>query len=262
MVLCDNIYYLLNNMWLHVIVKSWAYVLLVGGCPINLFKNQQMLIFRQIFTSLGLLAIAGVVQAAPIILNGDHFTVSYDDTQAAAVLYDQGKLSSPLDTFYFEPSNLFKASSNGSLTSTLQLTLTIDNGYAFAGLSFAERGYSYLRSGAADVVTAITLANLDSTDSALLSLASGPISQTGIMSWELTGDIGPQSLGAPQRLLITLDSDLAVNGRGSLQKTYTGFRIETAAAPAAIPEPASWVLLLVGMMAALLVGVRGRAARV
>lgn len=221
-----------------------------------------MLPFRKVLTSLGLLAIAGVVQAAPIILNGDHFTVSYDDTQAAAVLYDQGKLSGPLDTFYFEPSNLFKASSNGSLTSTLQLTLTIDNGYAFAGLSFAERGYSYLRSGAADVVTAITLANLDSTDSALLSLTSGPISQTGIMSWELAGDIGPQSLGAPQRLLITLDSDLMVNGRGSLQKTYTGFRIETAAAPAAVPEPASWALLLVGMMAALLVGVRGREVRV
>jgi hypothetical protein len=222
-----------------------------------------MLSPRKLVLGLSLLAVAHASLAAPITLDADRFTVTYDAAQTG--LYGQGFLSGSLDTVYFQPST-FAAFSGGNPASTpasLQLTFTIDPGYAFAGFAFAERGdYFLFGQGAVDVAASVAVVNADTDASALLSLAPGtPLAQTGASTpWELTGNLTPQGLDLPQTLLVTLDNELfasaAAGSLGFIQKTYVGFRILTVAQPAAVPEPSSWLLLLAGMMAALLVGRR------
>lgn len=235
----------------------------------DLLENQKMLTFRQIVTSLGLLAIAGGVQAAPIILNGDHFTVSYDDAQAG--IYGQGSLSGSLNTLYFQPTTL-AALSGGSPASTqapLQLTFNINPGYAFAGFTFTERGdYFLFGAGAVSVAASVEAMNAANSASTTLNLASGSsFTQTGAATpWQLTGSLSAQGLGLPQTLLVTLDNSLLADAASGnlafIQKTYAGFNVTTVAAPAAVPEPSSWVLLFAGMLAALLAGVPRRTMHV
>jgi hypothetical protein len=221
-----------------------------------------MLSPRKAFLTLGLLSFAAVAQATPIVVAGDHFSVTYDDAQAG--LYKAGFLSGSQDTVYFQPNTLM-ALSGGNPASTqasLQLTLTIDPGYSFAGLSFTERGdYFLLGGGGVNVASSVQLLNPDTSASAVLNLAPGaPLGQTiSSTPWELTGSFSPLGLDAPQTLLITLDNTLFASvlpgGIGFIQKTYAGFRISTEQV-AAVPEPSSWALVLAGMMAALLVGRR------
>lgn len=221
-----------------------------------------MLLPRKALLILGLLSCATVAQATPIVVDADHFSVTYDDAQAG--LYKSGFLSGSQDTVYFQP-NTFMALSGGNPVSTsapLQLTLTIDPGYSFAGLSFTERGdYFRLGGGAVNVISSVQLVNPDTSASAVLNLAPGsPLDQTMVSTpWELSGSLSPLGLGAPQTFRITLDNTLFASaltgGLGFIQKTYAGFRVVTEQA-AVVPEPSSWVLVLVGMMAALLVGRR------
>jgi hypothetical protein len=149
----------------------------------------------------------------------------------------------------------------------LQLTVTIDPGYTFAGLSFTERGdYFRLGGGAVNVASSVQLVNPATSASAMLNLTPGsPLDQAMVSTpWELTGSVSPLGLDAPQTLLITLDNTLFASaftgGIGFIQKTYAGFRVVTEPA-AVVPEPSSWALLLAGMMAALLVGRRAPRAR-
>lgn len=220
-----------------------------------------MLIFRQLFLGLSLFTLAGTSLAAPITLNGDHFTVTYDSVQAG--LYNQGFLAGSLDTVYFQP-NTFSALSGGSPASTqasLELTVSIDSGYSFAGLNFTERGdYFMIGNVAVNVAAGIEAVNADTSASALLSLAPGsPLAQTGASTpWQLTGSLSPLALGAPQTLVVTLDNTLfasaSAGSLGFIQKTYAGFQIVTQ--PVSVPEPSGLALLLVGGMAAVLVGRR------
>ena len=227
-------------------------------------KNE-MFILRKAFLVLGLLSIVSVAEASPIVLDGDHFTVTYDD--ALVGLYNQGLLSGSLDTVFFQPS-AFAALSGGSTVSTpasLQLTLTINPGYTFTGFTFTERGdYFLFGGGAVDVAASVQVVNAATSASALLSLAPGtPLNQTGSSTpWELTGSLSSLGLGSPQTLLITLGNELfasaSAGGLGFIQKTYAGFQVMTK--PVAVPEPATGALLLGGVIAALLVGRRRRGA--
>lgn len=221
-----------------------------------------MITIRNVCVGLGLLAVLSTAQAAPILLSGDHFTVTYDDVQTG--LYKQGYVSGSMDTVYFQP-NTFSALSGGAPASTqamLQLTLNINPGYTFAGLSFSERGDYFLVNGGAVDVMASLQASSGGSAPALLSLAPGsPLTQTGGSSpWELNGNILAAGLGSPQTLILTLDNTLmasAVPGSlGFIQKTYVGFRVQTQ--QATVPEPASGLLLLAGGLAAGLAGRRRR----
>lgn len=220
-----------------------------------------MLLPRKFLMGLSLLAAANASLAAPILLDGDHFTVAYDSSLTG--LYKDGLLSGSLDTVYFQP-NTFIALSGGSPASTqalLQLTFTIDPGYTFTGLSFTERGdYFLFGGGAVDVAASVQAVNAATLESEILNLAPGaPLSATGGSTpWELTGSLSSLGPGLPQTLLVTLDNTLyasaSTGSLGFIQKTYAGFRVMTR--PAAVPEPASWTLLLAGMLAALLIGKR------
>lgn len=221
-----------------------------------------MLALRKAFLILGLLPLVNVVQASPMVLDADHFTVAYDTDQLGP--YSQGLVSGSQDTVYFLSSS-FKAMTpggQGAPGAQLQLTLTIDPGYTFAGLSFVERGnYYLLGNGAVDVETSVTLANPNTADSATLALIPGSPLDTlqNVTSWELGGTLGPLGAGSPQTLLITLDSTLfasAPTGIAFIQNTYAGFQVATESA--AVPEPTSWTLLLAGMLAAMLAGRRVR----
>jgi hypothetical protein len=236
----------------------------------DLPENQKMLPFRKILTSLGLLAMAGVVQAAPIILNGDHFTVSYDDTQVG--LYGQGSLSGSGDTLFFTPTQFKTSSGSGpaSVSSALTLTFTIDSGYAFTGLSYSESGDYFLLDGA--VVDAAASVNaVNAATLALASLALSPgVALDAVTSfanfrttdWVLSGNLSLLGLGGPNILQITLDNTLDAStpnaGYGFIEKKFVGLSIvtEPALPPVSMPEPTSGALLLVGMVAALLVGRR------
>lgn len=222
-----------------------------------------MLSLRKALLSVGLLSCVTLAQAVPITLNADHFSITYDD--ATVGLYKQGLLSGSLDTVYFRP-NTFSSLSGGAAVSTLaslQLTLAVDPGYAFTGLTYTERG-DYFRFGgsAVDVAASLRAVNAATAASAILNLAPGmPLAQSGSSTpWELAGDLSLQTLGAPQTVLITLDNGLFASasngGLGFIQKTYVGFRVATEAI--AVPEPTSLALLLAGAIAASLVGRRRR----
>ncbi|NDP48709.1 MAG: PEP-CTERM sorting domain-containing protein [Sulfuriferula multivorans] len=221
-----------------------------------------MFLLRKAFLVLGLLSIASVAVASPIVLNGDHFTVTYESTQTG--LYKQGFMAGSLDTVYFQP-NTFTALSSGNQVSTqglLNLTFTINSGYTFAGLSFTERGNYFLRNGGAvNVVASVQQENSAST---LLNLQPGsPLASIGRSTpWELTGAVSLQNLGASQSLTISLDNTLFASssgpGLGFIQTTYAGFQVMTrpAVPPASVPEPSSVALVLIGMVAAVLIGRR------
>lgn len=187
-------------------------------------KKNNMLSFRKAFLILilGLLFIAGanVAQATPTTLNAGHFSVTYDDIQAG--LYKQGALSRSLDTVYFQP-NTLTALSGGRQVSTqtsFHLTLTIDPGFTFAGLSRTERGdYFRLDGRAINAVASVHPVNPATLDAAVLNLAPGsPLVQTmGSTPWELTGGFARLGLGAPQTLLVTLDNALFSAPLSSLQ---------------------------------------------
>lgn len=219
--------------------------------------------FRNLFLSLGLLAVAGVAQAAPMALNGDHFSVSYDDTQVG--LFSTGLMSGSLDTVYFQPTtfNAFSGGAPASNASSLQLMLNIAPGYVFTGLTFTGRGDYFLSGGGAvDVTSSVKVTNQATSAFSVINMAPGsPLSLGGGQFWEIGGAMSLLSLGVPQTLLVTLDTDLLsapVDGIGFIQNTYAGFRIETAAVPANIPEPASWALVMIGFVAATFVGMRRR----
>lgn len=215
---------------------------------------------RKLLLGLSLLAIAPASSAALITLNAEHFSVTYDDAQAA--LYGQGFVSGSLDTIYFQPSTL-SALSGGSPASTpapLQLSFTINPGYTFAGLNFAERGdYFLFGTGTVGVDAALQAANADSAASVMLNLVPAvPLDVTGDSTqWEMTGSL-MAGLGLPQTLRLTLDNELfasaPVGELSFIQKTYVGFQIVTVAQP--VPEPSTWALLLAGMLAVLLAGRR------
>lgn len=217
---------------------------------------------RQIVLGLGLLAAANLAQAALITLDGDHFSVTYDDAQVG--LYNQGQLSGSLDTVYFLPTT-FVAVTGGAPATTqavLQFTLNIDPGYSFAGLGFAENG-NYFLSGGGLVRAAANLqaVNPDTLANATLALSSDDaLTRIGATtSWALAGLLGPAGLDSPQTLQITLDNALTSEpsqGVGLIRKTYVGFRIETRAN--AVPEPSALALMLGGVLAAVLAGRRRR----
>lgn len=217
-----------------------------------------MLPFRKVLLGLSLLAVAHASSAALITLDAERFSVTYDDAQAG--LYGQGFLSGSLDTIYFQPST-FSALSGGSPASTpasLQLTFTINPGYTFAGLNFAERGdYFLFGGGTVGVDASIQAVNVDTAASVIHNLTSAvPLDITGnSIPWEMTGSL-VAGLGLPQTLQVTLDNELfasAPEGELSfIQKTYVGFQIVAVTQP--VPEPSTWALLLAGMLAALLTG--------
>lgn len=210
---------------------------------------------RQIVLGLGLLAAANLAQAALITLDGDHFSVTYDTDQLGS--YNPGLVSGSQDTVYFQSSS-FQAMTpggTGAASAFLQLTLAIDPGYTFAGLSFMQDGSYYLYGdGSVRVTTDVTLANVDTLDSAALSFDTGSTLDAieTLRPWLLASSLGQTGLGAPQTLLLTLDTDLYANagsGAAFIQNGYVGFQIKTA--PAAVPAPGSLALLLVGGLAAL-----------
>ena len=214
------------------------------------------------FLALGMLSMAGLAQAAPITLQGDRFSVTLDDAQISP--YSGVALSGSQDTVYFE-STTFTALSSDPVDPriVLQMTLTVDPGYAFAGLTFTERGSYYLfGDGTVDVTTRVTVGD-PATPDALLDLAASSLNQTRALTpWELTGVLPAPGQGTPQPLLITLDTTLgadASTGLAVMRNFYAGFQIRTEAA--AVPEPSSWTLLLAGVLAAMLAGRRARGAR-
>lgn len=218
-------------------------------------------LLRKVLVSLSLFAVANVSLAAPIMLQGDHFTFTYDDSVQAG-LYKGGLLSGSLDTVYFLPT-AFVAVTGGAPVTTqagLQFTLDIDPGYVFAGLAFAENGNYFLSSGGQVGASAdLQVVNLDTFASSGLVLTTGALSQTGGgTTWQLSGLVGPQGLGAAQSLQVTLDNTLTsqpVQGIGLIRKSYVGFRVQTREAQA-VPEPSGLALMLAGMLAALLIGGR------
>lgn len=219
-----------------------------------------MHLLNRILFGAGLLVAASLAQAAIVTLDGDHFTVSFDTSELGP--YSGGHVSGSQDTVYFESTSFEALAPGGSGEPGvfLQLTLTIDQGYSFAGLSFVEYGNYYLfGDGSVRVRTGVTLANPAALDSVMLGLDTGTSLDAleTLTPWQLSGAFGPGGLGDSQTLLITLDTTLfadATAGGAFIQNSYAGFQVLTESS--AVPEPSSLVLVLAGMLAATLVGRR------
>lgn len=225
---------------------------------------------RKLLLGLSLLGASNGVLAAPITLLGDHFSVTYDSVQAS--LYGAGAVSGSGDTVFFTPIEFKTSSGNGpaSVSSMLTLTFTIDSGYAITGLTYSEGGDYFLFDGAAvDVAASVTAVNASTLAAASLALSPSAaldavtsFTNFGTTNWALSGDLSLLGLGAPSTLQITLDNTLFAStpetGYGFIEKKFVGLSVvtEPALPPVSVPEPASLALLLVGMMAALLVGRR------
>lgn len=203
-----------------------------------------------------LMASAGFVQAGVITLSGDHFSVSYDEALVDP-LYKTALLSGSQDTVYFLPTT-FAAVTGDAPTSTsaaLQFTLTIDPGYSFAGIQFAENGDYFLSNGGFVGATAsLHATNPDTFASTLLDLTSPALGVVGgFTPWALSGLLGAGGLGALQTLTVDFENTLhsePSGGLGFIQETYVGFRVLTQAAPQSVPEPSGLALLLGGGLAA------------
>lgn len=227
-----------------------------------------MMSFRKSFLVLGLLSLVNVAHAAIITLENDRFSVTYDD----AGLYGQGALSGSGDTIFFTPTQFKTSSGSGrvSVSSSLALTFSIKEGYAFTGLSYLEGGdYFLLGDATADVAASIKAENATTLASSSLTLSPSEaldvvtsFANFHTTDWSLTGGLSLLGLGASNTWRITLENELIADapatGFGFIEKKYVGLSIvtEPALPPGAVPEPASWTLLLVGMMAAMLVGRR------
>lgn len=226
---------------------------------------------RKVLTAVSLMACTAVSQAAPITLNGDHFTITYDD--ALVGVFGNGQLSGSLDTAYFQPTSYFALSGGGlvSQMAGLQLTLTVNPGYALTGLVFTERGDYFLSNGGqAGVAAQLAATNQATSASATLDLASGPLATAGGSTpWAISGNLSLLGLGNPQTVLLSLNNTLSVtptSGLGFIQETYAGFRVQTTrvSVPAAVPEPSSVALMLAGVGSALMLGMmrtRGQARK-
>lgn len=219
-----------------------------------------MLAPRTVFLALGLLSVTGLAQAAPIVLDGEHFSITYDDAQVG--VYRQGQLSGSLDTLYFLPTNfaLATASPSANAQAELQFMLTIDPGYIFDGLAFAQNGNYFLSNGGLVAASAsLEARNLDTGAAATLTLDSADsLAAVGLTApWALGGALGGGALDGATMLQISLDNTLTaepVQGIGFIQSTYVGFRVQTRAH--AVPEPSGLALMLVGGLAAIATGRR------
>lgn len=223
-----------------------------------------MPLLRKTFLLLGLLAVVPAAEATPIVLDGEHFSITYDDAQVGA--YRQGQLSGSLDTLYFLPTT-FAAVTGGAPATTqagLQFTLSTDPGYVFDGLAFAENGSYFLTAaGRVDASASLQAVDLDTLAAMTLDLDSGALARSGrTVSWGLAGMLGPQGPGSARALQISLDSSLTTEpsqGLGFVQGTYVGFRVQTRAQ--AVPEPSGLALMLAGGLAAVAAGRRFRLTR-
>lgn len=213
---------------------------------------------RNVFLALGLLSVAGLAQATPIVLDGDHFSISYDDAQVG--VYRQGQLSGSLDTVYFLPTDfaIATASPFASTQAGLQFTLTIDPGYVFDGLAFAQNGNYFLtNAGLVRASASLQARDLDTSAATTLALGSADtLTAAGLSTgWAVEGLLDGNGLGGARTLQVSLDSTLAsepVQGLGFIQSTYVGFRVQTRAH--AVPEPSGLALMLVGGLAAVSAG--------
>lgn len=220
-----------------------------------------MLRLHSILMGLGLLASAGLAQAAPITLYGNGFSVTYDDAQTG--LFGSGTLSGSLDTFFFQPT-AFSALSNGPMVATssaLEFTLAIDAGYQLGGIVLTERGNYTLTSGGLVGVSAVMrITGADPLNAAVFKLAPAqPLTQVGgTTTWEMSGLLAAPT-SASQVFTVRLDDTLVADptsGIGFIRKNYAGFGIITE--PVSVPEPSALGLLLVGGAAALWAGSRRR----
>lgn len=221
-----------------------------------------MLALRNVFLTLGLLSVSALAQASPIVLDGDHFSITYDDAQVG--VYRQGQLSGSLDTVYFLPTNfaLATASPSANMQAGLQFTLTIAPGYVFDGLAFAQNG-NYFLSNAGQVAASASLEarDLDTGAAATLAIDSADaLTAVGLTTgWDFGGVLGGSALDGARTLQISLDNTLTgepVRGIGFIQSTYVGFRVQTRAH--AVPEPSGLALMLVGGLAAIAAAGRRR----
>lgn len=217
---------------------------------------------RPIKTTLAGFALAlacGFAQAGVITLNGDHFSVSYDEALVDP-LYKTALLSGSQDTVYFLPTKLAAVSGGAPVSrqAALQFTLAIDPGYSFAGIDFVENGSYFLsQGGAVGANASVWATNADTLATATLNLASPVLGAVGgSTAWTLAGLLGPGGLDAPQTLAISFDNTLhsePSSGIGFIQSTYVGFRVLTLPPAQSVPEPSGLALLVGGALAALAV---------
>lgn len=198
--------------------------------------------------------ISASASAATISLNGEGFSVSWDDSVAS--LFGSPTLVGNNLTFNptaFSVSSITNAWS--TLVGTFNMTVSAWSGYQLDSVGFVDGGsYALLGTGANTAVgTSLFVTPYDSAGVAMFSGSSGA-SGTGIGygSWALGEGESPEVTGlAAQSANVGLSTFLAANG-GSADNyasvNVSAAKLSLSVIPVApVPEPEAYLMLLTGL---------------
>lgn len=223
---------------------------------------------KSLVVALTSVAISASASAATISLNGEGFSVSWDDSVAS--LFGSPTLVGNNLTFNptaFSVSSVTNAWS--TLVGTFNMTVSAWSGYQLDSVGFVDGGsYALLGAGARTAVgTSLFVSPNDSAGLAAFSESSGA-SGTGIGygSWALGEGESPEITGlAAQSANVGLSAFLAANGGGAdnfASASVSTAKLSFSAIPVApVPEPEAYLMLLTGLGMVGLIARRRSSAR-
>lgn len=198
--------------------------------------------------------ISASASAATVSLNGEGFSVSWDDSVAslfgAPTLVGNNLIFNPTA---FGVSSITNAWS--TLVGTFNRTVSAWSGYQLASVGFVDVGsYALLGAGANTVVgTSLFVTPYDSAGASIFSGSSGASgSGIGYGSWTLGDGESPEVTGlAAQSANVGLTTFLAANGGSAgnfASVNLSSAKLSLGVVPVApVPEPEAYLMLLTGL---------------
>lgn len=202
-------------------------------------------------------AFSGAASAAPVTLSGTSVDFTFDD--ALMGLFGQPTLSG--DTLSFTPVDFKATSTNGqgyTLTdNTVNLLMTVHNGYSFSSVDLAERGDYLLQGGGSTATVTGQVRVFDVSDPMKnMNTSIGPsaaMNMTGLSThpWTAANSTDLSPWNGTQSVSVSFQNLLVASTSGAsslayLDKKYSGLTATTAAVTP-VPEASSSALLLAGL---------------
>jgi len=201
-------------------------------------------------------ALSGPAAAAPYTLHADTVDFTYDDSMLG--LFSPASIAG--NTLYFLPTGFDAQSLNGAgfalANETINVQITVHDGYEFSDLSLLERG-DYLLLGTGGMVDVGGQIRAFDVSNPFDEITAG-IATTSVLTtvgmptrnWTATASADVSGLNA-RTINVTIENLLLASTAtpGSLafiEKKFAGLSIETTAVTA-VPEAETWAMMLAGL---------------